>query len=203
VKHDPKASEFVRQALSLGVRLDTSQAGRVLAYEGLLRERAIPAGLVSVDDAPRLRERHILDCLRAATEVRSLDRLALDLGSGAGLPGMVVAIACPGLRVRLVDSRRRRVAFLELAVADLELANVQVLQARVEGLDAEADLCFARAFAPLEETWSLASGLLAPGGRLVYFAGAGFDAASVREPVDVRPAPPVLESAGPLVIMAR
>jgi 16S rRNA (guanine527-N7)-methyltransferase len=175
----------------------------LLAYEGLLRERAIPAGLVSRDDAPRLRERHVLDCLRAATEVRSLDRLALDLGSGAGLPGIVVAIACPGLHVRLVDSRRRRVAFLELAAADLGLDNVQVHQARVQSLDAEADLCFARALAPLEEAWRLASRLLASGGRLVYFAGVGFDAASVRGPVDVRPAPPVLESAGPLVIMAR
>src|SRR3990172_7871353 len=120
------------------------------------------------EDPDRLRRRHVLDCLRAASVVSSQDLDAYDLGSGAGLPGVVVAIARPDLRITLVEARRRRAAFLELAAQQLHLENVTVAAARLETLIEPVDLCFARALAPLPRAWTLAEPLLRPGGRLVY-----------------------------------
>src|SRR5207249_4599892 len=87
-------------------------------------------------------------------------------GARPGLPGIVLALAVPELQVGLVESQRRRVAFLELAVESLELRNADVLPRRAEELEpGSADLCTARAFAPPERAWQVAEPLLAPGGR--------------------------------------
>ena len=71
-------------------------------YEELLRRRAVAAGMISAEDAPRLRERHLTDSLRAVVAVEPGDHDAYDVGSGAGLPGVVMAIALPSLHVVLV-----------------------------------------------------------------------------------------------------
>lgn len=193
------------QARALGVPLSEETAETLLRFEALLRERAVPAGMIAEGDLPRLRERHLLDCLRAAAVVADTDRTALDLGTGAGLPGLVIAIALPRLAVTLVDSRARRAAFCELAAERLELGNVRVLVSRIEDLREEVDVCFARALAPLPEAWRLAEPLLREGGRLVYFAGRGasgpFEAPGARCLGTVET--PVLEGSGPLVIMGR
>jgi len=192
------------QAAELGVTLDTSQAATLLRYEDLLAGRAVPLGAVARSDATRIRARHILDCLRAAPLVHE-DDLACDLGSGAGLPGIVVAVAEPLVRVLLVESRAKRAAFLEFAVQELRLSNAQVVVGRAEELRRGVDACFARAFAPLPLAWSVARGILRPGGRLIYFAGAELgepvvpDGAALEAVVRTA----VLESAGPLVIMTR
>ena len=192
------------QAAELGVALDASRAATLIRYEDLLGRRAVPLGAVARSDAARIRERHILDCLRAAPLVHEVD-VACDLGSGAGLPGIVVAVAEPGVRVLLVESRAKRAAFLEFAVLELGLSNADVVVGRAEELGREVDACFARAFAPLPLAWSVARGILRPGGRLVYFAGAELWDPVVPEGAAleavVRTA--VLESAGPLVIMTR
>lgn len=190
---------------ALALELPPSAEGRLLRFEALLKERAVPLGLISDADAERIWERHILDSLRAAAAVEPKDADAYDLGAGAGLPGLVVAIAHPGLKLRLVESRRRRAAFLDLAAGRLDLANARVVPGRIEDLVDPVDLCFARALAPLSRSWSLARPLLRSGGRLVYFAGQG-----VRPPESAPGAreirlleTPVLERAGPLVIMTR
>jgi 16S rRNA G527 N7-methylase RsmG len=117
---------------------------------------------------------------------------------------MVVAIAAPSLSVTLVEVRRSRAAFWSSPPSS-RVANVTVAARRVEDLTSDADLCFARAFAPLPEAWTAAARLLGPRGRLVYFAGSGahgrFGVEGARI-LEVREAPQ-LESAGPLVIMAR
>ena len=199
---DPTLSE---EAARLGVVLTPKQAERLERYEELLRDRGVPNGLISASDLPRLRARHLLDCLRAVSAVEDSDHDAYDLGSGAGLPGIVVAVAAPWLSVSLVDARRGRAAFLEFAVERLSLGNARVTSARIETLSDPADLCFARALAPLRVCWELARGLLRPGGRLVYFAGEGVEGAEplpgARSARVLHPGP--LESAGPLVIMAR
>ena len=105
-----------------------------------------------------------MDSLRAATVVSATDRTAYDLGSGAGLPGVVVAIACPELVMTLVESRRPRAAFLQLVLDRLELTNGSVSNVRVETLDGPVDLCFSRAFARVGVAWQAADRLLAPGG---------------------------------------
>jgi 16S rRNA (guanine527-N7)-methyltransferase len=200
--HNP--DDLAESAASLAVPLSSEQIDRLVAFEELLREYAVPWGLVSRADAGALRERHLLDSLRAAPLV---DRhRVVDIGSGAGLPGIVVAVARPSAAVHLVEPRRRRVAFLELAAERLGLANAVPVAARIEHVDGPFDVAFARAFAGAGASWSAARRVLGPGGRLVYFAGARSEAGSIGT-VDARaeivwPAP-LLASFGPLVIMSR
>lgn len=178
-------------------------------FEGLLGTRAVALGAVAPGDRARIRERHVADSLRALTCVGSTDRLLVDLGSGAGLPGVPLAIALPDRRFVLIESRRRRGAFLEFVADELALANVSVVVGRVQDLALEADLCLARAFAPQLASWRAAERLLRPGGRLVYFAGASWRdelAGSELEHAGVAAeicAPKQFNWQGPLVIMGR
>jgi 16S rRNA (guanine527-N7)-methyltransferase len=191
------------QAGSLGVALDPTQASRLIRFEQLLLDRAIPLGMVSRSDTSRIRERHILDSLRAAPIVQE-DDLAADLGSGAGLPGVVIAIALPRLRMLLVERRPRRAAILELVVEELGLSNATVFAGRVVELPERVDVALARAFAPPEEAWAQARQVLRPGGRLVYFAGAATAIPAAPEgSAMLEVQRPVLESSGALVIMTR
>ncbi len=214
-------TELRKQAGRLGVELDQVQTRKLLRYEELLIERALPMGMIAEGDAPKIRPRHVLDSLRAAPAMEEAAE-AYDLGSGAGLPGVAIAIACPHVRMGLVDSRRRRIAFLELAIEELDLPNATVLGQRAESLTSLVDVCVARAFAPLPRAWGIADRVLRPAGRLVFFAGArrravppaGGDPTVRAEgltadqiPADARVLdvlePTLLESSGPLVIMTR
>ncbi len=208
MKHGPWGPEgsaaLLDRVRSLGVSCSPGQAQSLLAFESLLRERAVSLGLVARSDAGRLLERHVLDSLRAAPVIRSVERDVADIGSGAGLPGIPVAIVRPDLRVSLVEARRRAAAFLELAVERLSLENVEVVAGRVEQLDREFDVCLARAFGPLDRTWRAVAGILRPSGRLVYFGGRRFRPPRSPEGAVVRVLETaVLESGGPLVIMSR
>ena len=161
--------------------------------------------MIARGDLARMRERHILDSLRAAVAVPPGARVVLDLGSGAGLPGVPLAIARPGLRVILAESRHQRIAFLELVARDLRLANVSVHAGRAEDAPHPVDACLARAFRNASDSWTIARSLLSDDGCLLYYAGARFDEAhdipegSVAQLVP----PPPLANAGPLVIMTR
>lgn len=201
MKHD---HSLAAEASGLGVELSVEQIERLMDFERLVLERALPIGLISQDDRDVIRVRHTLDCLRAVPLLPS-GRLA-DLGSGAGLPGIVIAIARPEAMVHLVEPRRRRLAFLELAVERLALSNALPTKARAEDLPPGYEGAVARALADARTSWAYADRLLRPGGRLVYFAGRTFDRrdlAEARVSLDVRAAPALLESAGPLVIMSR
>ena len=192
------------------MKLDAAQRAQLDVFEEMLLHRAPTLGLVARGDLVRLRQRHIEDCLRAARSVLPTDKLAYDLGSGAGLPGLVLAVAVPTCRFVLVESRGKRAGFLELVVARLGLSNAEVAHRRAEDLSTPADLVTARAFAPLERTWSVAHPLLRRGGRLVFFAGKGEDPSRAARLIDPEPPANVemdvekgLANQGPLVIMAR
>jgi 16S rRNA (guanine527-N7)-methyltransferase len=188
----------------LGLRLSPGQLEQLESFESLVRAHAIPLGMVATADEGRLRERHVQDCLRAAAVVEQGDDTSYDLGSGAGLPGVVVAIACPSLRVTLVESRLPRAAFLRLVVERLALANVNVAGARVETLTEPVDLCFARAFTRVAKAWKAAEPLLSPRGRLVYFAGERFESSDLpRNIATTMVTTSALARSGPLVIMSR
>lgn len=189
---------------SLGLVLGAEEIDRLQTFEALVREFGIPLGVVAAADEGRLRERHVLDSLRAATVVAPTDRTAYDLGSGAGLPGVVVAVACPSLQVTLVESRRPRAAFLQLVVDRLDLPNANVSNERVEALTEPVDLCFSRAFARVTIAWRAADRLLLPGGRLVYFAGERFEPSELPKDAASRfVTTSALARSGPLVIMSR
>jgi 16S rRNA G527 N7-methylase RsmG len=113
----------------------------------------------------------------------------------------------PELDVALVESRANRASFLSLVARRLGRPNLSVLAERIERLTEPVDVCFARALAPVARCWELALPLLGPGGRLVYFAGSGFDRDDLRglagaARVELRE-PVAIASGGPLVIMSR
>ena len=188
----------------LGLSLDSDQLKQLESFESLVRGLAIPLGMVATADEGRLRERHVQDSLRAVTVIEAADGTSYDLGSGAGLPGVVVAIACPRLHVTLVESRRPRAAFLQLVIERLGLANARVAGVRVETLTDPVDLCFSRAFTRVGEAWKAAEPLLSPEGRLVYFAGERFEPADLpKNIVSTMVTTSALARSGPLVIMSR
>ena len=197
--------EISRFAEALGIDLPPGAPEQLEGYASLLSSRGPALGLVAQSDAGRVLERHVLDSLRAVRAVVPSDRVAYDLGSGGGLPGVPVAIAVRELSVTLVESRRLRASWLELVVEELGLANSRVVHGRIEDLTGPADLCLARALGPLERSWELARGLLAPKGRLVYFAGERFDPGQhrgIHEQIRILDESG-LESRGPLVIIGR
>ena len=210
VKQDPSILDILRDGMAMGLSLSEDMANRLLRFTALLRTKAIPLGLVSASDRSRMYQRHVKDSLRAAAPFRGADTTAFDLGSGAGLPGLVLAVAVPRGHFVLVEPRRLRIGFLELAVEALDLPNVEVAPVHAEEVSGLADVVTARAFAPLPRAWQVASPLLRPSGRLIYFAGE-----SVQDPVGeariaAREGPPaevtadrVLATSPPLVIMAR
>src|SRR2546428_2665518 len=161
--------------------LPGSSLDRLEAFHRLLADRAVPLGMIAAADGPRLWERHILDSVRGVACVPEGTTTVADIGSGAGLPGIPFAISRPDLSVYLVEPRARRAAFLELAVDSLKLSNVRILVSRVEGLDLAVDFCLARAVASPANTWRLAQFLLAPGGRLLLWAGRSWPGASAAE----------------------
>lgn len=187
--------------------LNRDQSDKLKAFEDLLRARAIPLGLVSARDADRLMERHIADSLRASGCLEAGARRLVDMGSGAGLPGIPLAVAEPDREVVLVERKARAVAFLELVIQELGLSNVRVTPGSVESLGIrEADVCLARALAPPERAWDLATSLLGPTGYLVYWAGRRWSGPSVGQTLSAAwqiCVPPLFSWEGPLVIMKR
>ncbi|MFG2101492.1 16S rRNA (guanine(527)-N(7))-methyltransferase RsmG [Micromonospora echinaurantiaca] len=158
-----------------GDRLDLAAAyAELLATDGVVR------GLIGPREAPRIWDRHLLNC--AAVAERIPDGAAvLDVGSGAGLPGLVLAIARPDLTVTLIEPLARRTSFLVEAVQGLGLAKtVRVFRGRAEEAaagDASAeplrgDVVTARAVAPLDRLAAWCLPLAVRGGRLVALKGA-------------------------------
>jgi 16S rRNA (guanine527-N7)-methyltransferase len=148
------------------------------AYANLLATDGVARGLIGPREAPRIWARHLLNCA-AIAELIPIGSSITDVGSGAGLPGMVLAVARPDLTVVLVEPLARRTAFLAEAVATLGLAGtVTVLRARaeecVEGplAVAPADVVTARAVAPLDRLAGWCLPLVAIGGRLLALKGA-------------------------------
>jgi 16S rRNA (guanine527-N7)-methyltransferase len=195
-----------------GLSLAEPQMDQILRFTGLLVSRAVPLGLVSRSDSSRLLERHVLDSLRASSVISDRDRKVADLGSGAGLPGVVLAVSFPQSSVTLIEPRERAAGFLELVADRLGLSNVTIAMVPAEDVAAgmAVDVVTARAFGPLQRSWAVAWPILRSGGRMVYFAGRRMarpeeTARSIRRP---QPAAAVdlargLESSTPLVIMTR
>jgi 16S rRNA (guanine527-N7)-methyltransferase len=141
-------------------------------YVVLLATAGIERGLLGPREAARIWDRHVLNCAVVQPAIPAGCALA-DVGSGAGLPGMVLAIARPDLAVTLVEPMQRRCEFLTEVIAELGLANVTVRRARAEALAADltVEVVTARAVAPLERLARWTIPLLSPGGRLLALKG--------------------------------
>ncbi|HAZ61884.1 MAG TPA: 16S rRNA (guanine(527)-N(7))-methyltransferase RsmG [Gammaproteobacteria bacterium] len=156
---------------ALGLELPPGAEARLLAYGELVLHWNRVHNLTSARDAGTFVRRHLLDCLAALPFLTG--NSLIDIGSGAGLPGMVFAIARPELRCRLVEPRHKRAAFLHTVRAELGVENAEVLTARMEDLPASGghDLATARAVTALTELWHLARSHLTPAGRLLALVG--------------------------------
>jgi 16S rRNA (guanine527-N7)-methyltransferase len=145
-----------------------------------------PASLSSVTDLAEARRVHLADSLSglAVDEVKSAT-VCVDLGAGAGFPGIPLAAALPGTSFTLIDSVGKKVKFIGEVIAELDLSNARAIHsrsedwARGEGREA-ADLVTARAVAPLEALAELASPLLVEGGSLVAWKGEREDDEEIR-----------------------
>jgi 16S rRNA (guanine527-N7)-methyltransferase len=171
------SAEMAEGLRSVAISLPRPQVRRLARFADLLLERALPLGMLGPHEADRIVPRHVVDSLRAFDVMFALEpRRVVDLGSGAGLPGIPLAVALPDVRFTLAEPRSKRAAFLELAVERLELTNVTVHPARAESLGAGGfDAATARAFGSPDATWRVARPLLRSGGSLVLYAGAGED----------------------------
>jgi 16S rRNA (guanine527-N7)-methyltransferase len=148
-------------------------AGKAERYAGLLAGVGVDRGLVGPHEVPRIWERHLLNSAVVAELVPAPCSL-VDLGSGAGLPGIVLAMVLPDSEVVLLEPMLRRATFLVECVAELGLANTRVVRARAEEMAGElaADVVTARAVAALHRLAPLAVGLLRPGGIVLAIKGA-------------------------------
>jgi len=165
-RETPSTPPAARRAFPSG-RLELAERyAAILATDGVVR------GLIGPREAPRLWERHLLNCA-AVEELVPQESTVCDVGSGAGLPGLVLAIARPDVEVELVEPLLRRTTFLSETVAALELENVTVTRARAEDLHGERryDAVTSRAVAPLTRLLEWSMPLVAPDGVLLAMKG--------------------------------
>jgi 16S rRNA (guanine527-N7)-methyltransferase len=159
-------------------------------YAEILAKAGVTRGLIGPREVPRLWDRHLLNCALLGSAIGT-GRDVCDIGSGAGLPGVVLALSRPDLELTLVEPLLRRSTFLEEVVSDLGLTNVEVVRARAEELHGvrEFSVVTSRAVAPLERLLRWSMPLVRQGGEMVAMKGS-----SVEE--EIRVAGPVLAKLG-------
>ena len=158
-------------AAALGVALNEVQSDRLLRFAALLRRWNGAFNLVSRRDIPRLVARHLLDALSLSPMLRG--RRVLDLGTGAGLPGIPLAIARPDAQFTLLDRSERRIRFVRQATIELDLKNVALLTSDYADFRPSAlfDTVTSRAVAKPASLWRVAADLLTPDGIALFQVG--------------------------------
>lgn len=167
----------------LGLDLSDTQIRQLLDYLALIQKWTKVYNLTAVRDPAEMLTHHLLDSLAVIRPLRQ--QLAgrqpadgqgfrlLDVGSGAGLPGVVIAICCPDIAVSCVDTVAKKATFIQQAALTLKLSNLKGVHARVENLDDHYDVVSSRAFASLVDFTSWSRSALAPAG--VWMAMKGKD----------------------------
>ncbi len=158
-------------AVELGLALGRGDRSKLLQYLALLKKWNQIHNLTAIRDVGRMVSGHLLDCLSVVPYLTGTRML--DAGSGAGFPGIPVAVARPDIQVALLDSNQKKAAFLRQAVADLQLKNATVVCERVEAWQAgeRFDFIISRAFAEIAEFIALTKHLLAPRGVFAAMKG--------------------------------
>jgi 16S rRNA (guanine527-N7)-methyltransferase len=164
-------SGLVPRGTSSKTALAESQSTLQL-YEAILKREGDTRGLLGPRELEIVWDRHILNCL-TLVELIPLNSTVADIGSGAGLPGIVLAVARPDLAVTLVEPTLRRVEFLNETKAELNLENLSIIQGRAEDLikGKRFEIVTARAVAPMKKLLNLCLPLLKPGGYLLALKG--------------------------------
>lgn len=165
------ARQLAQGVKQLGVALPADAQTRLLRYLALLQKWNRVYNLTAVREPGRMVSEHLLDCLTVTPYIG--EKTILDVGSGAGLPGIPLAVAQPDARVTVLDSSHKKAAFLQQAVTELKLGNVAVVCERVEKWKPAApfDVVISRAFSDLGELVTLAGGHVAAGGYVAAMKG--------------------------------
>jgi len=148
------------------------QEDAIRAYAEFLTTAGIERGLIGPREGERIWERHIFNCL-PVTQLLPQGASLFDIGSGAGLPGIVIALARPDLKVTLIEPLERRVEFLNEAVAAIAAGGVEieVIRGRAQDVKKSAEFVTARAVAPMEKLKKMSWHMVKTGGSLLAMKG--------------------------------
>lgn len=164
---------------TLQLELSEHQVSQLLAYQAMIAKWTQVYNLTSIRDPAEMMTHHVLDSLAVVPALRRHLQTAglaqgsrlLDVGSGAGLPGVVIAICCPEVEVSCVDTVAKKAAFIKQAALALKLPNLAGLHARVESITEPFDVICSRAFASLADFTNWSVGALAPNGVWMAMKG--------------------------------
>lgn len=170
------ASVLEQGARTLGLQLDANQQQRLLGHLAMIERWNKVYNLTAVRDPAQMLVQHLLDSLSVIVPLRRHTgggpAAVLDVGSGAGLPGVTMALACPELSVSCVDTVAKKASFIRQVAAELPVPNLRALHARVETLDPLPwQVITARAFSSLADLVTLTRPLLAAGGVWMAMKG--------------------------------
>ena len=174
---DAELADLVsRGAAELTLPLAPSDVDRLIAYVRLIERWNAIYNLTAIRDPRSMVVQHILDCLAAAAALgrrRGIDRIerVVDVGSGAGLPGVVIALVFPDREITCVDSVGKKAAFITQAAGALGLRNVKTVHARIESIAGRFDVIASRAFASLSEFVAETAHLLQGSGAWMAMKG--------------------------------
>lgn len=168
--------DLIAGAEALGCPLDDAQADRLLGYLDLLARWNKVYNLTALRDPAQMLTHHLLDSLAVIAPMRrhtgGAATAVMDVGSGGGLPGVVIATTQPNATVTCVDTVQKKVTFVRQVAAELRLPNLHARHTRVEAItDTQWPLITARAFASLPDIVTLTRPLLAPGGVWMAMKG--------------------------------
>jgi 16S rRNA (guanine527-N7)-methyltransferase len=174
----PREQDLRAGLSALQLALDDTQVGQLLDYLDLIAKWTQVYNLTAVRDPAEMLTHHLLDSLAVIGPLRRhlaqavLERASLlDVGSGAGLPGVVIAICCPEVAVSCVDTVAKKAAFIKQAALALKLPNLTGIHARAETISQSFDVICSRAFASLHDFTQWSVGALAPGGVWLAMKG--------------------------------
>ena len=165
------AEQLKRGLIALGLTLDRDIQQRLLDYIALIEKWNRVYNLTAIREPEKMVSHHLLDSLAVAPHLHA--KRLLDVGSGAGLPGIPLALAKPDTHVTLLDSNHKKAAFLNQAVIELKLKNADVCSERVESWQKQNrfDVIISRAFSDMGEFVRITRHLLAPGGMFAAMKG--------------------------------
>jgi 16S rRNA (guanine527-N7)-methyltransferase len=169
----PALEKLLAQGIAeLGLELSDTQQKQLMDYLALMAKWNAVYNLTSLRDPVQMVTHHLLDSLAAVPAFREAQNV-LDVGAGGGLPGIVLAIARPDMKVSMIDTVHKKTAFLTQVKAELGLANVTVYTAKVQDLQVsdKFDVITSRAFADLSDFVNWSGHLLAEGGRFIALKG--------------------------------
>ena len=143
---------------------------QALEYGRILATTAVERGLIGPREVDRIWDRHIFNSLPLIT-LMPKGATVIDIGSGAGLPGIVIGLARPDLQITLLEPLERRANFLSEVITQLGLTNLEVVRGRAEQHKSRYQIVTARAVAPLPKLMQISWRLIAPGGKLLALKG--------------------------------